>query len=71
MNALSAEGSPQNLDVIWGVSSIARTINRSTRATFYLCENGRLPAKKIGGRWCASRSGLAKFFANQLAPEGA
>jgi hypothetical protein len=56
-------------DLVWGVTSIAKEINRNPRQTFHLLENGRLPAKKVGGRWCASRTGLQKFFANLVAGE--
>ena len=28
---------------------------------------GASPAKKIGGRWCSSRSALRAFFASQFA----
>jgi hypothetical protein len=51
-------------DLIWGVTAIAREINRNNRQTFHLLENRRVPASKIGGRWCASRAGLRNFFAN-------
>jgi hypothetical protein len=54
-------------DLIWGVAGIGREIGRNARQTFHLLENGRLPAKKVGGRWCASRAGLQKFFADLLA----
>jgi hypothetical protein len=56
------------LDVIWGVREIAKIIARPERATFYMLENNRIPcAKKIGGRWCSSRSRLQKFFDDRLA----
>jgi hypothetical protein len=38
-------------DLLWGFKPISEEINRSERQTFHLIENGRLPAKKIGGRW--------------------
>jgi hypothetical protein len=50
-------------DLLWGVKPISEEINRSERQTFHLLENGRLPAKKIGGRWCASRIRLRRHFA--------
>jgi hypothetical protein len=53
-------------DLIWGVRSIAHEIARNPRQTFHLLENGRLPARKVGGRWCASRSGLRNFFATLI-----
>jgi hypothetical protein len=53
-------------DLAWGVAAIAEEIGRNERQTFHLLENERLPARKIGGRWCASRSGLRKHFASIL-----
>lgn len=57
---------PLGSDLIWGVAAIADEINRSRRQTFYLLDNARLPAQKIGGRWCSSRSALRAFFASQF-----
>jgi len=45
-------------DVIWGCARIAEVIGRSERSTFHLLEQHLLPAKRIGGRWCASRRKL-------------
>ena len=56
-------------DLIWGVAGIATEINRNARQTFHLLENGRLPARKVGGRWCASRAGLRVFFASLISGE--
>lgn len=53
-------------DLIWGVSAIGREIGRNQRQTFHLLDTGRLPAKKIGGRWCATRTGLRQFFATLI-----
>ncbi|MCA1403720.1 DNA-binding protein [Ensifer sp. IC3342] len=50
------------LELIWGAEAIAKIIGRSTRATFYMLDNGELPAKKVGGRWVAERSKLLSFF---------
>ena len=49
-------------DLLWGVDSIADEIGRTPRQVYYLLEGGQLPAQKIGGRWCASRARLRKFF---------
>jgi hypothetical protein len=54
-------------DLIWGVAAIAVEINRNQRQTFHMLENGKLPACKVGGRWCASRAGLRQFFAALIA----
>jgi hypothetical protein len=51
------------LDVIWGAAAIAKAINRSTKATFYLLESKEIPgARKVGGRWCINRRALAELF---------
>jgi hypothetical protein len=49
------EGTP---DLVWGASAIAKVIGRSERSTFHLLSNELLPAKRVGGRWCASRRKL-------------
>ena len=55
---------PESLrnDVLWGVKALAEEINRTERQTFYLLETGQLPAKKVGGRWCSTRTTLREFF---------
>jgi len=45
-------------DILWGAQAIAAVIRASERQTFHLLESGTLPAKKIGGRWVASRKKL-------------
>lgn len=55
------------LDLIWGATDIAKLIGRSARATFDMLEKGELPAKKVNGRWVASRQKLAEFFTEDAA----
>ena len=55
------------LDLIWGVSAIARLIGRSDRQTFHMVSTGEIPAKKVGGRWVAKREALERFFEETLA----
>ncbi len=50
------------LDLVWGADAIAKVIKRNPRQVFNLLENGDLPAKKIGGRWVASRARLVQLF---------
>jgi hypothetical protein len=45
-------------DVIWGATSIAKAIGQTERATYHLLASGLVPAKRIGGRWVASRRKL-------------
>ena len=54
-------------DLVWEVAGIAAEIGKNARQTHYLLENGALPARKIGGRWCTSRSALRAFFAAKFA----
>jgi hypothetical protein len=54
--------SNENLDLIWGAEKIAVALGVPTRKASYLLECGRLPAKKVGGRWVASRAKLRSFF---------
>jgi hypothetical protein len=67
----SAENDNASLgnDLVWGVAAIAAEINRTPRQAFHMLENSRLPARKVGGRWCASRAGLRQFFASLIAGE--
>ena len=52
------ENSDETSDIVWSATAIAAVIRRSERQTFYLLENGALPAKRVGGRWVASRKKL-------------
>ena len=45
-------------DLVWGASAIAKAIGRPPRAVFHMLEAGHLPARRIGGRWVASRRKL-------------
>jgi hypothetical protein len=48
------------VDLLWGAEKIASALNITRRKAFYLLEHRRLPAKKIGATWVASRSKLMK-----------
>jgi hypothetical protein len=52
----------QKLDLIWGAAAIAEMIGVTQRRAFHLLEAGALPAKKVGGRWVASKMALTCFF---------
>lgn len=52
----------EQIPLLWGVKAIAAEIQRTPRQTHYMLESGHLPAKKVGGRWCANRADLAAFF---------
>ena len=57
------------LDLLWGVDAIARELNLSRRQAYHQLESGRLPARKHSGKWCASASGLRRFFADLTSGE--
>jgi hypothetical protein len=49
-------------DIVWGADAIGRAIGVNARKAFHLMENGVIPARKVGGRWAASRRRLIEFF---------
>lgn len=51
-----------DLDLIWGASEIATFIGRTRRQAFRMLEEDELPARKVNGRWVASRQKLREFF---------
>jgi hypothetical protein len=57
-------------DLLWNIEAIAEEINRTPRQTLHMLRGGRIPAKKIGAFWCASRTGLRRHFDALLAGEG-
>lgn len=54
-------------DLIWEVDAIAHVIRRPRRATYHLLATNQLPARKIGGRWCASKRRLLAFLSGEAA----
>jgi hypothetical protein len=62
-NHETTEPTTEPLDLIWGCAAIAKTIGLSERRTFYLLATKRLPARKIGSLWVASRSNLHRHLA--------
>ena len=57
----------ENLDLIWGAKEIAAVIKRDERKTSYMLATKKLPAKKVGNLWVASREELRQFFSNSAA----
>jgi len=58
----SIDADAEEYDLLWGVKAIAKPIKRTERQTFHMLTRGELPAKKVGGRWVASRKKLREFF---------
>ena len=61
----------ETLDLVWEVGGIGKVIRRTPRQTINMLKQGALPAKKVAGRWCASRAALAEFFASSALKEAA
>lgn len=55
-------------DIVWEVAAIAKVIGRTERQTNHMLAAGHLPARKVGGRWVASRR---KLLAAVLGEEAA
>jgi hypothetical protein len=51
-----------SLDLVWGARAIGATINVDVRKTYYMLETKKLPAKKVGKLYVASREALRQFF---------
>ena len=54
-------------DLLRGVHQIAEFIDELHRRTYYLLENGLLPAGKLGAVWIASKSKLRTRYAEIVA----
>jgi hypothetical protein len=58
-------------DIVWRAEAIAKLIGRRTRDVYHLLETGRLKgARKVGGRWCITRSALFANFEPPPIPVG-
>jgi hypothetical protein len=55
-------------DLVWGAAGISKIIGRPVSATFHLLEKGVLPARKVGGRWLASRRRLLAIGDGPMEP---
>jgi hypothetical protein len=54
----TADAPPLGDDVVWGAKEIGRVINQPPRKAFHMLEQGHIPGRKIGKRWCSWRSRL-------------
>jgi hypothetical protein len=53
-------------DLLFGVEQIAEEIGQTTRMTYHMIKTGQLPAEKVAGKLCSSKSALRKHFARIL-----
>jgi hypothetical protein len=49
-------------EVLWGAEAIAKEIGANLRQCYHLLETRKIPARKVGKTWTATRSRLHKFF---------
>src|SRR5262249_44515194 len=69
INGTTTQGNTPSLadDIIWGAAAIAAEIGLSQRQVFWHLENGRLPARKVGRIWVASRQQLRAHLFGEAA----
>jgi hypothetical protein len=48
----------QDSSLVWGAAAIGEVIGKDERATYYLLENGLIPATKAGSQWVSERDKL-------------
>lgn len=68
-NTEVGDGKSPSLDLVWGAEPIGKVIGLNKRQTFHLLESGRLPAKKVGGKWVSSEGALRRHFCEVLTAE--
>lgn len=59
---MSHQNDSDSLDLLWGAEAIGAYINTGRRQTFYLLATGKLPARKVGNLWVASRMALRRHL---------
>ena len=70
--ATETQGAPvapaggNKLGLLWGAKEIGEALGLTERRAYHMLEARRLPARKIGGRWCTSIDALRKF--TEVAP---
>lgn len=55
------------LDLLWGAEEIGAFLGRTPRQAWEALNKGELPARKINGRWAASRKALRRLFEGEAA----
>jgi len=64
---MADKGNGQKLDLVWGAKNIGAEINKTEKAAFHMLASGKLPAKKIGDQWVASRAALKRHLTVEAA----
>lgn len=53
--------SHEKMSPLWGAEAIGKVINKNERQTFWLLQNGMLPARKVGALWLSDRDALLEW----------
>jgi hypothetical protein len=69
MNGNDKAARPLADELIWQVADIAAELGLPTRVAYNLLKTRALPAQKVGGKWCTSRSALRGRFKAVLGAE--
>ena len=54
-------------DIVWGAAEIGAVLNLTPTQAWYLLEHDKLPAKKVGKKWCASKRQLLRAVGVEVA----
>lgn len=54
-------------DLLWGAEEISKVIGRTVTQTQYLLRTGKLPAKRVGERYVASKQKLIAYLLEDAA----
>jgi hypothetical protein len=61
MQNIAEPSDDEVLDVLRGAKPIGAYLGLNERQAFHLLEQGKLPAKKVGGRWMTTKAQLRRF----------
>lgn len=59
---LHSEDTNAGSEFVWGATAIGAVIGAEASKTFFLLKTKQIPARKVGGRWVASRDRLREFL---------
>ncbi len=58
---------PDKLDLLCGAPRIAAFLGQPARLVYHLLAQGKIPARKVGATWVASKAKLTAFFEEEAA----
>jgi hypothetical protein len=60
--------SDKRIEPLWGAKAIAQRTGTSLRRTFYLLEQGHIPARKVGNVWLTTSAEVGDFLLGRVTP---